>query len=263
MALPDVLVPELAADECQVWWARATDARPALADLLEPAERERMGALRHHRARTLYLVAHALARLVAAAALDTDPATLRFTARCRRCGGPHGKPTLVGADQPRLSLSHSGGLAVVALTRAVEVGVDVERITLAGRRIPVTALAAAERAALDTVPGPARLRGFIRYWTRKEAVLKATGDGLAVGPATVSVSPPTRPPALLSWPGRSGPPIHLHDLADRPGHLACVAMLGRRLHVTEYDASRLLASHVTKSGHQSMAGRRVAATVAN
>jgi 4'-phosphopantetheinyl transferase len=236
-----------------VWWAHVGAARDGLADLLDEAERARWQTLRHGRSRALYLVAHALTRVVLGAHLRTEPAALRLAARCRHCGGPHGKPYLPSGT-PRLSLSHSGEFAVVALADEVEVGVDVEHISLAGARIPVNALAEPEAAVLEAVPEAERVRAFIRYWTRKEALLKATGDGLVVSTASVALSGPADPPAVLSWSAWRGPPIHLHDLADRPGHLAGLAMLGRRLRVAEYDGNRLLRD----PGHRRRAGRTVA-----
>ena len=80
--------------------------------------------------------------------------------------------------------------------------------------------------------------------TRKEALLKATGDGLAVAPATITVTPPDAPPALVAW--TAAPPLasaaHLFDLDPGPGHVASLAVLGARLAVVERDGDGLLAA---------------------
>src|SRR5690606_21175696 len=105
----------------------------------------------------------------------------------------------------RLSWSHSGDRVVVAVTPGTEVGVDVERIVPHARETAERVLREPERAVLAALPEPRRPAGFVRYWTRKEALLKATGDGLAVPPALLHVTAPDAPPRLLSWSGPDRP----------------------------------------------------------
>jgi 4'-phosphopantetheinyl transferase len=101
-----------------------------------------------------------------------------------------------------------------------------------------------ERRAIEALPLEQQNLAFLRYWTRKEALLKATGHGLALPLRSVSVSAHDAVPALLAWtaePPLEGP-VHLLDLAaapDRPP--AALAMLGERLDVVEHDAGPLLA----------------------
>jgi phosphopantetheinyl transferase len=138
-----------------------------------------------------------------------------------------GKPRLVGARRDlRFSVSHAGGLTLVAVAAGREVGIDVERL---GRRrwlsLPGHALTPAERRSLDALSGAAREAAFLRLWTRKEAVLKAAGVGLAVDPARVEVSGPAEPPAVLDVPASIGPAARwaLFELAV-PGHVTAVAV---------------------------------------
>jgi 4'-phosphopantetheinyl transferase len=94
-------------------------------------------------------------------------------------------------------------LVVVACGR--EVGVDVEPL---GRgpwlSLPSHVLTAPELRSLDGLAGQARNAAFLRLWTRKEAVLKAAGVGLAVEPRLVAVSGPAEPPEVLSVPASIG-----------------------------------------------------------
>ncbi|MEO7067985.1 MAG: 4'-phosphopantetheinyl transferase superfamily protein [Rhodanobacter sp.] len=99
--------------------------------------------------------------------------------------GAHGRPTLPPAQDPTLDFnwSHSASHAVVAIGRRVSLGVDVERrhdranaMALATRYF-----AESETALLATLSGAARSAAFLDLWTAKEAVLKATGRGLAFG----------------------------------------------------------------------------------
>lgn len=178
-----------------------------------------------------YLSAHSLARIVVGAHLGREPADLRFVARCKSCGGPHGKPRLdePGADI-ELSWSHSGSRIVVAVARGVPVGVDVEQMSrpTEGALPAEVMLSSRERQVWEGLSGPERDAALFRYWVRKEAVLKATGDGLAVSPGLLTVSGPHEPARLLDWaaPGPSAAgAIRLHDLDPGQGFAACVALL--------------------------------------
>jgi len=230
---------------CQVWWADAVEPRDDLLDLLDERERASWARLRRPPDRALYLTAHALARLVLAEPLGMAPGEIRFSVTCRRCAGEHGKPRVVAPVPVELSLSHSGRRAVVAVALGVPIGVDVEVEALRGSDVPRIALSPAERAVLDRLPEAARAPGFLRYWTRKEALVKATGDGLMVELARVTVSGPDSPPALLAWPEEPPlpAPAHLVDLDPGPGYAASLASLGRPLRVVEGDATALLNGH--------------------
>jgi 4'-phosphopantetheinyl transferase len=241
------VVPPLRAGECQVWWARPAGTRELLA-LLDTGERGR--CLRFHRDedRARYLAAHALARLVLAGHLGIPAPALAFHATCRQCGaGDHGKPRLgMAGGGLEFSLSHSGARVVLAVARDAAVGVDVERLNAQrdfAALVPAV-LSPAEQPAVAALPDAERAGAVLRYWTRKEALLKATGDGLRVAPAALTVTPPDAPPALVAW--DATPPLdtaaHLFDLSPGPGHVASLAILGPRLAVVERDGDGLLAA---------------------
>jgi 4'-phosphopantetheinyl transferase len=247
MAGWSVTVPSLRAGECQVWWASPAAGQGALLPLLDAGEHARWSRFRRDEDRARYLAAHALARVVLAGHVGTPAAELCFSSLCRHCGGTdHGKPRLCAAGGIEFSLSHSGQRVVLAVARDAAVGVDVERLDsrrdVAGLIRAV--LSAAEQRAVAAVPEAASALTLLRYWTRKEALLKATGDGLAVDPATITVTPPDAPPALVAW---SATPAleadaHLFDLNPGPGHVASLAVLGPRLAVVERGADGLLAA---------------------
>jgi 4'-phosphopantetheinyl transferase len=149
------------------------DRRRELAACLEPGERDRVARLRSERDRARVLVARGWRRHVLAARLGADPAELRFVADAR------GKPRL--ADDPvHFSASRSGSLALLAVCVDREVGVDVEAIErhrdierLAGR-----IMSAREREAFAELAPDDRRAAMFACWARKEAYVKATGEGL-------------------------------------------------------------------------------------
>ncbi|GAB4009836.1 4'-phosphopantetheinyl transferase family protein [Nocardioides ultimimeridianus] len=130
-----------------------------------------------------YEIAHAAARRIVGAALGVAPESVRWGRHaCPRCGEPHGRPRVEGADL-EFSLSHTPGLVLVALADA-PVGIDAERCPepegLTGLVGVLHPDEAAEVAAAET-PEEAAQR-FTRAWTRTEAYLKGLGVGLGRDP---------------------------------------------------------------------------------
>ena len=99
-----------------------------------------------------------------------------------------------------------------------------------------------EQRELAALAPAARSAGFYRYWTRKEAVLKASGDGLSVSPTRIAVSAPGSPAALTGWAGGGRPAatIHLQDLDPGSGYAAALASIGAPLEPCEHDAAALM-----------------------
>lgn len=176
---------------------RRDDAtRERLAHTLSPEEQARAARFRFDRHRERFLVAHGVLRTVLSGYVGSSPEELRFDAE------PDGKPFLATRtdDDLRFNLSHSAGLALVAVSAGREIGVDVERIEpkrdLDGlaRRF----FAPEERDALLRLPPDERDAGFFRYWTMKEAYLKAVGTGLGRALASFAISArDDGPPRLL------------------------------------------------------------------
>ncbi|MBV9205817.1 MAG: 4'-phosphopantetheinyl transferase superfamily protein [Actinobacteria bacterium] len=232
-----------------VWWARRQDASPRLTGLLDEAERQRWIAYRRDEDRERFAVGCALAKTALARYTGQRPADVRFDRACGQCGRPHGKPVLTGGG-PEHSVAHSGDLVVVAVARS-PVGVDVEQ--LGGRPHAVggdggpealgrLVLSPAERAVLAAVPPPRRSREFLVAWTRKEAVTKATGDGLRVKFSDVVVAAGAGPPRVVSWPYPRDPGgVTLLDLDADAGYVAALAVIGRCAAVRAMDGSALLA----------------------
>jgi len=139
-----------------------------LESTLSDDERERAARLA---SAERWIVARAALRIVLAGQLGAHPSDVELGA------GPHGKPELPGSAV-RFNLSHSGDLALIALTTGAEVGIDVERTSRRSSAVERT-LTDGERAALD---GRDRHLELLRVWCRKEALAKAMGGGLGWAP---------------------------------------------------------------------------------
>jgi len=124
-------------------------------------------------------LAHLAERQLLARYLDLDESALRFER------GAFGKPRLAG-EPLRFNLSHSGHWAMLAVSRALELGIDVQGPHRVAREpwFADRICTPRERAALGAAPGPSEL---LRLWTRKEAVIKARGDLSYVSAGEVDV----------------------------------------------------------------------------
>lgn len=222
-----------------MWWTRLAGLRPGLERLLDPVERERQAAYREQADRDRFAVGVVVSRMVLGAHIGVAPERVSIDRTCPHCGRPDGRPRLAGNTGVRFSVSHSGDVVVVAFTVNCAVGVDVERLDPSrGPELAQLILSPAERADFDTLPPAGQLRGFFRYWVRKEAVLKATGEGLRVPFGDLTLSPPDQPPRLVEWVGRPEVPprVHLVDLPCDPGYAASLAFVGGSRRVHEFDS---------------------------
>ncbi len=141
---------------------------------LSAFERERAARLRFDEDCRRYVAAHVALRRVLGAASGREPRALVFDV------GEHGKPSLADDAGLFFNLSHSGERALIAVTRIARVGVDVERARPFERMEDVARrfFSPAEVEALLALPPHERATAFFRCWTRKEAYVKALGEGL-------------------------------------------------------------------------------------
>jgi 4'-phosphopantetheinyl transferase len=170
--------------------------------LLDDDERARSIRFARPPDRRRFVLAHAALRLFLARCLGVDPAAVRYE------NGVHGKPRLApGLPSLEFNLSHSGGLGVLAVARDRSVGVDVEQLRDVPDALSIadTHFSAAEREVLRSLPAAEQRGAFFRCWTRKEAVVKAVGEGLgrALDSFDVDLAPGSTS-ALIRFDGRAG-----------------------------------------------------------
>lgn len=152
------------------------DAAPDGRSLLTPPERRRAEAFDDASAREDFVAAHHLARLAVAGLADCDPTEVELVQTCPTCGGPHGRPRVVGREGVRVSWSHAGGVvAAVAATGPCGIDVEPRGAPLDPVLLPQV-LTPRERERVRTASVPED--EFLRLWMRKEALVKATGHPL-------------------------------------------------------------------------------------
>jgi 4'-phosphopantetheinyl transferase len=209
----------LAAAELHVWAVPLQGDPERFAPLLSDAERERVGRYRFADHQRRYQIGHGALRLILAGYLKVDPTEIAFRT------GPRGKPYLVG-DGLHFNLSHSGKLALIGVA-ANELGVDVEKVRHLESLTPIAQrhFSDTEFRRLDELQGEARELAFYRCWTRKEAYIKALGEGLSLALDSFEVSLGEEPQFLACHDGRENPSHwSMLDVSPGPEFVAAVAM---------------------------------------
>jgi 4'-phosphopantetheinyl transferase len=171
---------EIGEEDVHVWFARFPPDAGAEREawtVLSPEERARADRLRRYRDRALQIRTRAMVRRVLAIYLQTTPQDVPIAARA------DGKPALAGGDArrwPSFNVSHSGSVALMAVSASHGVGVDVEQIRadVVWREIADQFFSPAEVDAIGRIPRAERRRAFFDCWVRKEAYLKGLGVGL-------------------------------------------------------------------------------------
>ena len=224
--------------EIVVRWSAPLPAEPRFLRLLDDVEQGRFEAYRQDADKRRFLTGRVLAKTVTAERLGIPLESVKFDATCEDCGKPHGRPRIPGSDLT-LSISHSGDLIGLAATPAVPVGLDVETATRrADDGLIEYALSPAEAGHLAGLPAEEKAAAFFVYWTRKEAVMKATGKGLKIPLQSLTFSAYNTPARLVVSSDRALDPARtrLKDLKATDGYRAAVALLtSEDIDVTEVD----------------------------
>ncbi len=222
--------------DCAVWWSEPITETPTALALLDPAEHQRYGAYRKTEDRLRFLTGRVLAKTVAGLRLGLRPEEVHFDATCSDCGRQHGPVRVPGAAL-RLSISHAGERIGVAATSGAPVGLDVEATQRnADDSLISYALGEAEQATLPSDPAK-RAQAFFVFWTRKEALMKATGRGLRIPLQSLVLSSAEEPARLLSSQDDSLSPAttRMADLDPGQGYRAAVAVITTgEIDVTEH-----------------------------
>ncbi len=190
----------------RLWWSRlapAPDVAQRATAWLSAAETARAARFGSAPLRERYIIGRATLRLLLSETLERHPAAVAIER------GQRGRPILAGAPDIDFNVSHTGDVAVYAIGRinaGVRLGIDVEyRARQAGvERLARKLLTGPERSRLERLsPDDARVE-FLRIWTCKEAMSKATGDGLAAPFGLIEVDP-GEAPRVIAGPGRYAP----------------------------------------------------------
>jgi 4'-phosphopantetheinyl transferase len=233
LAMSDTPRPlRLASDEVHSWCV-SLDVPPETAarfyTTLTPDERDRTARFLFERDRRRFIVAHGALRDLLGRYLHTEPGRIRFVYNA------FGKPDLSPEFGRRLkfSLSHSGDRAVIAVAAGSSVGVDVEYIRAGSDYAAIAQrfFSAAEIDYLTALPGHLFVDAFFSCWTKKEAWVKACGEGLAIPLNSFSVplttgSDPSADVCVVSNDILPAKRWSVYPLRPAPGYAGALAIEG-------------------------------------
>ena len=225
-------LPALSGDEIHVWRAplrMPTSYTRQLAKILSPDERARADQFCFKQDRDRFIACRGLLRVILGHYLGAEPSRLQF------CYGAWGKPALsetLSGEGLRFNLSHSGELALFAVARDREIGIDLERVRPmpALEQLTERILSGREKAHLRALLPGQQQAFFFKCWTCKEAYAKARGEGLRQPFDRVEVSTvPGEPPRLLSIAGSSLEAAFwsLYELTPATGYVASLVVEGQ------------------------------------
>lgn len=205
--------------------------------ILSGNEQKRAARFHFAKDRQHFAAARAILRLILSGYLEIDPGHIEFGYSQREKPYLAGRCALSGI---MFNVSHSGGVALYAFARGIELGVDVERI---GREIEVESIArrffsAYEQQQLLNFPAAERVEAFFRCWTRKEAYIKATGEGLSLplSQFDVSLLPNSEDALIATRPdSKEAKQWLLREVPAGAGYLAALCARGRTWKLTSWN----------------------------
>lgn len=225
---------ELAQDEIHLWRVpleMGIKSIERLRSSLSEDELERSNKFKFQKGRRRYIVARGCLRDILGRYLNLEPSQLRFIYNS------HGKPELdsgYGQGSLTFNLSHSHELSLIAVARDRQLGVDVERVrpNVAEEKLARRFFSEREVADLQSLPEELWERAFFTCWTRKEAFIKARGQGLSLPLNQFDVSLNLEDPATIySIQGdvAEAKKWSLFHLDPEPGYVAALAICDRHL----------------------------------
>jgi 4'-phosphopantetheinyl transferase len=217
------------ADAIHIWTlpTQAADAVVAkFEQVLASNEIERASRFRFPHLRDSFVIRHGVLRHLLGRYLQLNPAKVLFDY------GPNGKPGLNPATGPQFNMTHSAGMAAIALGTDCQIGIDLERIRPLPemQHIASSYFCPEEVAEIAFLPQHEREPAFFRCWTRKEAYVKAIGEGLSAPLNSFRVTLQADAPARLVHLGGDATAASgwtLHDLNLAPDCTAALAYSGR------------------------------------
>jgi 4'-phosphopantetheinyl transferase len=230
-------------DDVHVWCAwldQSISSLEWLTQTLSVDERMRAERFQFEQDRKRFIIGRGLLRTILGYYVGIEPGRVHF------CYGIYGKPALVempGRSTLRFSVAHAHGLALYAVTRDRELGVDLEYIRhiAENEQIVDRYFSDREKAVFRALTSDKKQEAFFTYWTCKEAYLKATGEGLTRPLNQIDVSlVPGEPARLISVDGdvKQASRWTLQELRPVPGFAAALVVEGQGWRLSCWNWSR-------------------------
>lgn len=220
-------------------WSLCTRVGKAVGErfeaLLGDDEKERAARFHFNHDRQSFIITRGVLRCLLGRYLGMDPSSVQLEY------GVQGKPALPAGTPVEFNVSHSGGWAALAFTVGCPVGIDLELIRPMSdmQSLAERFFCPEETAEILAAPGGERERAFFNCWARKEAFIKALGEGLSapLNGFQVSASPEMPPRVVhVRRDAREAQAWNLHDLQLSSSYVAALAYRGGQRSVLVYQA---------------------------
>ena len=186
--MPEARMGMPTSGEVHIWFTRLDNTPDKFQDVLSPDEQDRSERFHHETDRKRYAARHGLLRLLLGRYLNLEAENIHFELK------GNGKPRLAnyfGTGELFFSTAHSKGLALFAFSQDSVIGIDIEYIRDINHMEPIAErfFSPGERTAFQGLTNGKKRETFFRIWTRKEALLKATGEGISDRLDEIDTSP--------------------------------------------------------------------------
>lgn len=229
-------------DEVHVWLFHMNTTPPGIKrfyPLLSTEEKERSERFVHFMHRKRFIASHGFLRSVLARYLNIEPENIEYDKTANN------KPILKAsahADGVHFNLSHSNHLAMLAVSRNLAVGMDVEHMDRKHQweKLIRRFFTEPEQQAIFSLPQAQQEQAFFQVWTRKEAHMKVTGEGLHLAPTQFTVSVPPHPAQLIELVNDAAADVsrwHMHDIVlpdSARAYCACLSVEGEARDIQQF-----------------------------
>lgn len=234
-----------------VWSTPLSAAAVELETILNETETRRYRSYRKQADRKRALLSFGLLRLLLSCFLEKHPEEVQISRECPHCRKPHGKPRVLEKHPIEVNISHSGDWVLTALTLDHPIGIDIEKRTSDhhSKDLVSRVLSVEEHKEWEKLSELEKEVAFFQYWTQKEAILKATGDGLTVPMTNLTVSRKRDIPQLAGWHGQEErvSQIHCYPLKIDSSYEACLAVIGQCQKICLRDGKPVIEAWIEKS----------------
>jgi 4'-phosphopantetheinyl transferase len=204
--------------------------------LLNQQEREQAARFKFEYLSERYIYARGLLRFIISGYLNCQAKDIVFEKL------PRGKPYLLNYPQLHFNISHSNEKLLIALSKELPIGIDIEQIKMRKsiEDLVLRCLAPTEQSYWFALAKEQQLKAFYQFWTRKEAFVKATGFGIALGLEQCVINP-IKPTAFLTIPEQCGlvSEWQLMDLAIDINYCSAIAAQSNNFSIALKDITKL------------------------
>ncbi|WP_412860739.1 4'-phosphopantetheinyl transferase family protein [Cytobacillus horneckiae] len=198
----------LSKNDCHIWWAKLDTYKKNI-DNLSEVELQRIGSLSFKKDKENAAVTFTFLRDVLALYTEDSPKSIKINRDCKTCGEPHGKPYLTGENQMiKFNISHTSKHVVIGLS-LYEIGIDIENLNQ-NKDLDFLFSTLSENEK-KTIKEEKKTLALLKYWTRKESIVKALGIGLNIDLSRLEVSDWAKRPYIIKYPDK---PQIRHQMLD-------------------------------------------------